>query len=123
MGTRRRRKTGTVLHAEGRQTPVEVDRRKFVLLSTQCSYCELDLETHVELFRHVLGHLDPDIVKTFPVYEDGETGWCPNCSEPITLNFAEEHMMEKHSDMINPRPEHMEENHNSDLINPRPEPV
>ena len=53
---------------------MEVDLRKFVLLSTQCSYCELDLETHVELFRHVLGHLDPDIVKTFPVYEDGETG-------------------------------------------------
>ena len=70
--TRRRRKTGP---ADGRETPVEGDRRdKCVLLSTQCSYCEQDLETHVELFRHVLGHLDPDIVKTFPVYEDGDTG-------------------------------------------------
>ena len=57
----------------------------------------------------------------------------PYRSEPVTLNFAEEHMMEKHSDIIIPRPEDMEEKDiprlehmeekQGDLINPRPEPV
>ena len=37
-------------------------------------------------------------------YERICLGWCPNCCEPVTLNFAEEHMMEKHSDMIISRP-------------------
>ena len=42
----------------------------------------------------------------------------PYRSEPVTLNFAEEHMMGNHSDMIIPRPEHMEEK-DRDMIIPR----
>ena len=47
-------------------------------------------------------------------------GWCPNrivaSCEPVTLNFAEEHMIENHSDMIIPRLEHIEKE--SDMIIP-----
>ena len=43
-------------------------------VSTQCQFCEKVMETHVELFKHVMSHLDQDVVKTFPVYEEGDTG-------------------------------------------------
>jgi len=69
-------------------------------VSTQCQFCGKVMDSHVELFKHVMSHLDQDIVKTFPVYEEGETGWCPNCSEPILLDFSEEHMLEKHPEMV-----------------------
>ena len=44
-------------------------------VSTQCGHCGEDHGGHQQLFRHTMSHLDPDIIKTFPVYEEGDTGW------------------------------------------------
>ena len=43
-------------------------------VSTQCGHCGEDQGGHLQLFRHAMSHLDPDIIKTFPVYEEGDTG-------------------------------------------------
>ena len=42
--------------------------------STACQACAEDLGSHMELFRHFITHLEPGVVKTLPVYEDGDTG-------------------------------------------------
>ena len=43
-------------------------------VSTQCGHCGEDQGGHLQLFRHTMSHIDPDIIKTFPVYEEGDTG-------------------------------------------------
>ena len=39
-------------------------------------------------------------MKTLPVYAEGETGWCQNCEEPLPLSLAEQHMAEKHPELL-----------------------
>ena len=39
-------------------------------------------------------------MKTLPVYSEGETGWCQNCEEPLPLSLAEQHMAEKHLELL-----------------------
>lgn len=106
---KRRRKDGAGVNSCNLPTIDTKDKESSCLMgrtsraprvSTQCQFCGKVMDTHVELFKHVMSHLDQDIVKTFPVYEEGETGWCPNCSEPILLDFSEEHMLEKHPEMV-----------------------
>lgn len=75
-------------------------RRKCAKVSTKCQDCGLVLDNHQDLFRHFLSHLDPNIVKTLPVYESGDTGYCPFCCEPLLVDQAEDHMEEKHSDLL-----------------------
>ena len=53
---------------------VDAGRRKCAKVSTKCQDCGLVLDNHQDLFRHFLSHLDPNIVKTLPVYESGDTG-------------------------------------------------
>ena len=76
-------------------------RRKCSRTSTQCAQCELELASHSDLFRHLLiSHVPPEVVKTLPVYAEGETGWCQNCEEPLPLSLAEQHMAEKHPELL-----------------------
>jgi len=71
-------------------------------VTTACSVCAEDLGSYMELFRHAVTHLEPGVDKTLPVYEDGDTGWCPHCSEPVVVQFSEEHVLDKHPEMMIP---------------------
>jgi len=71
-------------------------------VSTVCQVCSKDQGSHEELFRHAVIHLEPSVGKTLPVYEDGDTGWCPHCCEPVVVQFSEEHVLDKHPEMVIP---------------------
>ena len=76
-------------------------RSKCSRTSTQCAQCELELVSHADLFRHLLlTHVPPEVVKTLPVYAEVETGWCQTCQQPLPLSLAEQHMAEKHPDLL-----------------------
>ena len=76
-------------------------RPKCLLTSTQCVKCELELCSHSELFRHCLVcHLPQEVVRTLPVYAEGDTGWCQTCQEPQPVPLAELHMAEKHQELF-----------------------
>jgi len=71
-------------------------------VSTACQVCSEDQGSHEELFRHAVTHLESSVGKTLPVYEDGDTGWCPHCCEPVVVQFSEEHVLDKHPEMVIP---------------------
>ena len=80
---------------------ISLSLRKCSRTSTQCAQCEVELASHSELFRHLLlSHVPPEVVKTLPVYAEGESGWCQTCSAPLPLSLAEQHMAEKHPELV-----------------------
>ena len=71
-----------------------------VRTSLQCTKCGVEFPGHSSLFRHFLmSHVPEEIVRTLPVYNEGETGWCQNCQEPLPVTHAELHMAEKHPEL------------------------
>ena len=97
---RLRKRPGKCLPEWSEESPA-VSRRKCSRTSTQCAQCEEELPSHSALFRHLLlSHLPPEVVKTLPVYAEGETGWCQNCQEPLPVSLAEQHMAEKHPELV-----------------------
>ena len=98
---RRPRKRSRKLLGEASEENSAGSRKKCSQTSTQCAQCELELASHSDLFRHLLvSHVPPEVVKTLPVYAEGETGWCQNCEEPLPLSLAEQHMAEKHPELL-----------------------
>ena len=98
---RRPRKRSSKVLGEVSEENSAGSRRKCSRTSTQCAQCELELASHSDLFRHLLvSHVPPEVVKTLPVYAEGETGWCQNCEEPLPLSLAEQHMAEKHPELL-----------------------
>merc|ERR1719480_414785 len=88
--------------SKGRSAEQEGSRCGPVKVSTACQICAEDLGSHMELFRHAVTHLEPGVDKTLPIYEDGETGWCPHCCEPVVVEFSEEHVLDKHPELATP---------------------
>ena len=41
-----------------------------------------------------------EVVKTLPVYAEGDTGWCQYCEEPLPVTHADLHMSEKHQELL-----------------------
>merc|ERR1719158_2711177 len=87
---------------KGRSAEQEGSRCGPVRVSTACPVCAKDLGSHMELFRHAVTHLEPGVDKTLPVYEDGDTGWCPHCSGPVVVEYSEEHVLDKHPELVIP---------------------
>jgi len=87
---------------KGRSAEQEGSRCGPVRVSTACQICSEDQGSHMELFRHAVTHLEPGVDKTLPIYEDGETGWCPHCCEPVVVEFSEEHVLDKHPELVTP---------------------
>jgi len=97
--TKRKRKRKLVI-SSSEAVAVDASRSKCARTSTQCATCELELRSHSELCRHLLSHVPEEVVKTLPVYAEGDTGWCQNCEQPLPVTHADLHMAEKHQELL-----------------------